>query len=102
MTIKKTLEQPELDSLISQTLVTGEEPPEPDPVQVAGGRFGFWGTNSATKIREGVEQGKIPVSTMDEAAEILVPPGGPVDPGRPSARDPSLRNINFQRIENFR
>jgi len=102
MTIKKTLEQPELDSLISQTLVTGEEPPEPDPVQVAGpfsGFRGFRGTNSATKIREGVEQGNIPVSTMDEAAEILVPPGGSVDPGRPSARDPSLRNINFQRIE---
>ncbi len=101
MTIKKTLEQPELDSLISQTLVTGEEPPEPepDPVQVAGGRFGFRGTNSATKIREGVEQGNIPASKMEEAAEILVPPGGSVDPGRPSARDPSLRNINFQRIE---
>lgn len=92
--------QPELDTLISQTLVTGTEPPEPEPIQVAGGRFGgFKGTKSATEIAETVEQRKIPVSTMDEASDILNPPSTTPEPGRPSAGDPSLRNINFNRIE---
>ena len=86
--------QPPLESIEPDVLT-----PEPDPVQVAGKFGGFRGTKSATEIREGVEQRKIPASRMEDAAEILVPPGGPVDPGRPSARDPSLRNINFKHIE---
>ena len=99
--------QPPLESIEPDVLT-----PEPDPVQVAGKFGGFRGTKSATEIREGVEQRKIPASTMEDAAEILVPPSGPpawvpgvsvddvpFDPGRPSARDPSQRNINFEHIE---
>jgi hypothetical protein len=36
---------------------------------------------------------------MEDAADIIVPPDGPVDPGRPSAVDIEQRNINFNHIE---
>jgi len=86
--------QPPLESIEPDVLT-----PEPDPVQVAGKFGGFRGTKSATEIREGVEQRRIPASTMEDAADIIVPPDGPVDPGRPSAVDIEQRNINFNHIE---
>jgi len=86
--------QPPLESIEPDVLT-----PEPDPVQVAGKFGAFRGTKSATEIREGVEQRRIPASTMEDAADIIVPPDGPVDPGRPSAVDIEQRNINFNHIE---
>ncbi|MDP6416123.1 MAG: hypothetical protein QGG54_14015, partial [Gammaproteobacteria bacterium] len=114
MAITKPLDNAQIpaDASIAPVMTPVEDEPilvEDDPVlvedeslQVAGGwgaLKGLRGTDDIPTIREGVEQRKIPTSTADEAAGIITPSTGPVDPGRPSARDPSLRNINFQHLD---
>jgi hypothetical protein len=99
MAITKPLDNAQIpDSSIAPVTA----PVETEPMQVAGlggALKGLRGTSSIDEIRESVEQRKIPTSTVEDAAEIAVPPGTPVEGGRPSATDPTQRNINLDRIE---
>ena len=99
MAITKPLDNAQIpDSSIAPVMT----PVEDEPMQVAGlgsALKGLRGTRSIDEIREGVEQRKIPTSTVEDAADIAVPPGTPVEGGRPSATDPTQRNINLDRIE---
>ena len=99
MAITKPLDNAQIpDSSIAPVTA----PVETEPMQVAGlgGAFkGLRGTKPIDEIREGVEQRKIPTSTVEDAVEIAVAPGTPVEGERPSATDPTQRNINLDRIE---
>jgi len=99
MAITKPLDNAQIPDTSIAPVMT---PAETEPMQVAGlgsALKGLRGTRSIDEIREGVEQRKIPTSTAEDAADIAVPPGSPVEPGLPSATDPTQRNINLDRIE---
>jgi hypothetical protein len=52
------------------------------------------------KVRENVNQGRIPTSSPEDADQIINPPPGyEPKPGRPSADDIPQRNLNFNNIE---